>query len=107
MPSVAITAASSVVAPSGVSRRYRCFAGAVVLLACAAAAVVAAVAEPRAWASDEVFWLLAALCLAGEALPIRLARRTSFDEVTVSTAFAFAVLLAFGPLPAMAMYAVA
>ncbi len=107
MPSVAITAASSVVGPSRVPRRYRWFAAAVVALAGAAAAVVLAVSQTRPWTSDEVFWLLAALCLLGEALPIRLARRTNYDEVTVSTAFAFAVLLAFGPAPAMALYAAA
>src|SRR4051812_47602029 len=106
MPSVAITAASSVVVPSRVPRRYRWFTASVVALACAAAAMVAAVADHRPWASEEVFWLLSGLCLVGEALPIRLARRTSYDEVTVSTAFAFAVLLAFGPVPAMVLYAV-
>jgi hypothetical protein len=43
----------------------------------------------------------------GELLPVRLARRLSFDEVTVSTAFAFTVLIAYGPLPAMLLYAAA
>ncbi len=70
------------------------------------ALVLAATGEPRPWAGETVFWLLAALCLAGEALPIRMARSDGYDEVTIGTAFTFAALLYFGPLPAMLLVGV-
>jgi len=105
MPSAAIAAAAAVHDRRGVPARYTRFTLAVTAAAVAALALAATLAHTHPWATDPLFWLLAALCLAGEALPIRLARRTSFDEVTISTAFAFAVLLAFGALPAMALYA--
>jgi diguanylate cyclase (GGDEF)-like protein len=41
----------------------------------------------------------------GELMPIEIARRGNDDTVTVSTAFAFAALLAFGAGPAVAAYA--
>jgi diguanylate cyclase (GGDEF)-like protein len=58
-------------------------------------------------ADDATFWTFAALVLAGELLPIQVPRGYTYDRVTVSTGFAFALLIAFGPAPAMAVYAVA
>ena len=72
---------------------YNVGVGAMALLALTAAVLAT---DPRPWISDEVFWVLAGLCVLGEAFPIRLTGRAGFDEVTVSTAFAFAVLLCFG-----------
>ena len=84
--------------------RYTLAVDAVALAALAAAAMLA---DARPWASDPVFWILAGLCLVGEALPIRLTRGARYDEVTVSTVFAFAVLLHFGALPAMLVFGAA
>jgi diguanylate cyclase (GGDEF)-like protein len=53
------------------------------------------------------FWALAAFVLMGELFPIRLPRRGDSDEITISSAFAFAVLLVYGIVPAMVVYAVA
>ena len=53
------------------------------------------------------FWLLALFVLAGELLPIAVPRRHGLDKVTISAAFAFAMLLCAGVLPACAVYAAA
>ncbi len=105
MPAVAIAAASSAPVRRRIPGRYLRYTAIVFAGAVLTAAAVAVVGEQRPWASDGLFWLLAGMCLIGEVLPIRLARRENFDEVTVSTAFAFAALIAFGPLPAIAMFA--
>jgi diguanylate cyclase (GGDEF)-like protein len=63
-----------------------------------------------AWApalGDVRFWLLAALVLVGELLPIRFPVRDRYDDVTMSATFAVAVLVAFGAGPALAVYALA
>jgi diguanylate cyclase (GGDEF)-like protein len=57
-------------------------------------------------APDSRFWVLAGLVLAGELLPIQMVGRYGCDRVTVSTGMAFAVLLAFGAVPAMTVYAI-
>ncbi|HEX8104784.1 MAG TPA: bifunctional diguanylate cyclase/phosphodiesterase [Solirubrobacteraceae bacterium] len=57
--------------------------------------------------SDPRFWALAALVVGGELLPIQVPNRFSYDSVTVSSGFAYAVLLEFGLLPALAVYALA
>ena len=57
--------------------------------------------------SPAQFWLLAVFVLAGELLPMPVPRRGALDNVTVSTAFAFALLLIAGVLPACAVYAAA
>src|SRR4051794_39995017 len=46
--------------------------------------------------SSTELWVLAGLTCAVELLPIRLVRRHSIDSVTVSSAFALAVLFSFG-----------
>ena len=51
------------------------------------------------------FWMLAVFVLAGELLPIPVPRRHGLDKVTISTPFAFAMLLCFGAAPAMVVYA--
>ena len=56
---------------------------------------------------DWRFWLVALLVLAGELIPIDVPRRDGVDRVAISTAFAFAILLLFGLLPAIVAYAAA
>jgi diguanylate cyclase (GGDEF)-like protein len=55
---------------------------------------------------DWRYWLTAALVLLGEFLPIDVPRRGGADRVAISTAFAFAILLQYGLLAAVAAYAV-
>jgi len=86
-----------------------CFYGFAALTAAAAAVCAAAFAGTTGWSASTParFWLLAALVLAGELLPIVVPRRDGLDKVTVSTAFSFALLLCCGPLPACAVAAAA
>ena len=42
------------------------------------------------------FWVLSVLVLAGELFPVRIYRREEVEEVTLSTAFSFAILMAWG-----------
>ena len=51
-----------------------------------------------------LFGMLVVLC---ELRPLRMSRNGSIDEIVASTTFVFAVLLAFGPAPAMVVQAVA
>jgi len=51
------------------------------------------------------YGLFAFFVLLGELMPIGIARQGNDDAVTISTAFAFAALLAFGAGPAIALYA--
>src|SRR3954466_5168993 len=79
-----------------------------VALAVAAVASVAALAAPPPPALHDgpslvVFTLLV---LTGELLPVSIPRGEGFEEVTVSAPFALAAMALFGPLPAVAMYAV-
>src|SRR4051794_29232665 len=53
------------------------------------------------------FWLLAAFVLVGELLPVPVPRRHGLDRVPISTAFTFAILLMFGVVPALVVYAAA
>lgn len=78
-----------------------------VILAAAVAAGVLAVVGQSSVPPDPRFWLLAGLVLAGELFPIRVHRSGTSDEVTISTPFAFAILLAYGIAPAMIVYVVA
>ena len=72
-------------------------------------ALVTAMAPAADWspAGEAAFWVLAAFVILGELFPIRLPRRDTLDEVTLSTPFAFALLLMAGPVPAIAVYAAA
>ena len=105
MPSTVSAVAAAV---RGASRTgYARYTIAVDAAALAALTVAVLLGDARPWTSDAVFWILAGLCLVGEALPIKLTRGARYDEVTVSTAFAFAALLHFGALPAMLVFGLA
>jgi diguanylate cyclase (GGDEF)-like protein len=102
MPAIALGARPQ---RSGVPRAFIIYSS---LTALAAAAIFGAVASRLAWPIDDpaLFWLLAAFVLAGELLPIPVPRRNGLAKVTISTAFAFAILLRFGIGPAAAVYVV-
>jgi signal transduction histidine kinase len=57
--------------------------------------------------APEAFWLLSAFLIAGEFLNIGIPREHEVDEITVSTTFTFAMLIAFGTAPAVIMQVVA
>jgi diguanylate cyclase (GGDEF)-like protein len=59
------------------------------------------------WAHDSQVAALAPLILLGEAFPIRVPRGDDYEELTVSTTFAFALLLMAGPAAALFALAVA
>src|SRR5947209_8222100 len=82
------------------------FSAYTVLTSLAALAGLFALAEMRSWDIDRpaLFAILAAFVLAGELLPIPVPRRNGLTEVTISTAFAFALLLRFGAGPATLVY---
>jgi diguanylate cyclase (GGDEF)-like protein len=67
--------------------------------------LVLAVSARGLFFGDPRLWLFAALALVLELLPINVARRSGLDRVTASSAFAFAILLLFGPLAAVLAYA--
>jgi diguanylate cyclase (GGDEF)-like protein len=77
------------------------------------AALATASAAASTWTSGwhigvpSKFWLLAFFVLAGEMFPIPVPSRRGLDKVTISTAFAFGLLLLDGVLPACAVYAAA
>ena len=73
----------------------------------AGALAAAAHGAPPLPTGDWRWWLFAALILGGELAPIDVPRRDGLDRVTLSTAFGFAALLLFGPLPALVAYAAA
>jgi diguanylate cyclase (GGDEF)-like protein len=76
------------------------------LTTAAAVVALAVVGWQLPWRIDEpaLFWLLAAFVLAGELLPIPVPRRNGMARVTISSAFAFAILLRFGIGPATVVY---
>ncbi len=79
-------------------------------LATVSAGILGAKLGTSEWSStlgDYKFWVLAAMVIAGELLPITVPRRNGVEEVTVSGAFAIAVLLLFGFGPAAAVYVTA
>ena len=61
------------------------------------------------WArhTSTMFWVFAGVTLLGELLPIKFPHRTEEEEVTVSTAFAFALVLSSGTLGAVLVQALA
>ncbi len=85
-------------------RAFRRYA-AVVTAGGAGAIAVAAAGAPAVPLDDWRWWLFAALVLLGERAPIDVPRRDGLDRVALSTAFGFAGLLLFGPLPALIAYA--
>jgi hypothetical protein len=84
----------------------RAFALHVGLTTATALAILGALAPNIDWRIDApaLFWLLSALVLVGELLPIPVPRRQGLAKVTISTAFAFAILLRFGVWPALLVY---
>lgn len=54
-----------------------------------------------------MFGAIAVLLLAFESRPLRVSRGQQVDEIVASTAFAFALALEFGPVPAMVAQAIA
>jgi hypothetical protein len=82
-------------------RAFRRYTAALTL---AAGATVAAVV-PLGWdlkGEGATYALLALALLAGELLPVSVPRRGSTEQVTMSSAFALAILFVFGPGPAIA-----
>jgi diguanylate cyclase (GGDEF)-like protein len=77
------------------------------LVIAGAAVALSALAGAPVWRGDTSarFWMLALFVLVGELLPIPVPRRRGLDKVTISTAFAFAMLLCFGAAPAALIYA--
>jgi diguanylate cyclase (GGDEF)-like protein len=84
----------------------RAFALYVGLTTATALAILGPLAPNIDWRIDApaLFWLLSALVLVGELLPIPVPRRQGLAKVTISTAFAFAILLRFGLWPALFVY---
>lgn len=78
-----------------------------VLTVAAAAGSGVALAWTAGWhvAAPVRFSVLAMSVLAGELLPIHVPRRNGLDKVTISTTFAFAVMVSVGVLPACIVYA--
>ena len=76
------------------------------VVAVVAAALVALVPWTREWhvGHPAMFAVLSGFVLAGELLPIPVPRRRGLARVTISTAFAFAILLRCGPGPAALIY---
>jgi diguanylate cyclase (GGDEF)-like protein len=101
--------------PAALGGEYRrrtppAFLAYTVVLAVAAAAAGIGAWSQWGWPSTAhgpQLALFAVLVLVGELLPIEVPRRYTPDRMTISTAFAFAILLEFGPLPAIVVYAVA
>lgn len=106
MPSAALTAAyrSSRGAPA---RGFLILSGATILFASAALAVALLEGGAALPWTTTVFWVFAAGCVVGELFPVHLGRTRHYDQVTMSSAFAFAILLGFGALAAMVVYVVA
>jgi diguanylate cyclase (GGDEF)-like protein len=77
------------------------------LTAGGAALAVALLPWAHSWemGSPAQFWTLALAVLVAEFLPIPVPRRHGLDNVTISTAFAFALLLLCGAGPATLVYA--
>jgi len=75
-----------------------------VTIAGAAAVTLLLLFAPGPELGDWRLWLFGSLVLIGELFPIDVPRRDGLDRVTTSTAFGFAILLLFGPLPAVVAY---
>lgn len=64
--------------------------------------------DPATWRTgfdSGVFWVLCGFVLAGELFPITVPRGDDVEEITPSTAFAFALVLGFGTGPAVVVLA--
>src|SRR3712207_4556036 len=90
---------------SGVSPRAFGLYAALVTAACLALLSPMAASAPGLPLTDWRYWLFAGLVLLGELMPMDVPRRDGRDRVTISGAFAFAMLLLFGVVPAVLAYA--
>jgi EAL domain-containing protein (putative c-di-GMP-specific phosphodiesterase class I)/GGDEF domain-containing protein len=94
------------VTPLVPAARFKRYSAALALVAAAALIPVAL----AGWSTGDrtlTFAVLAAFVVAGELLPIRLPGKGAFsDELTLSAAFALAIVLMFGPAPGIAAYVV-
>src|SRR5579862_3447129 len=82
------------------------FTGYALATGLAAVAALSLVNWAHRWDVDAagLFWVLAGFTLVGELMPIPVPHRHGLAKVTISTTFAFAVLLRFGAAPATAVY---
>jgi diguanylate cyclase (GGDEF)-like protein len=92
----------------GIARRLQVSEFAVYVVLVAALAVAAVVVLPwvTEWRVNDpvLLMVLSAFVLAGELLPVPVPRRRGLARVTISAAFAFAILLRFGPGVAALVY---
>jgi diguanylate cyclase (GGDEF)-like protein len=95
--------------PLADARSHRAYGAYVGTVSLAGVVVLGAILALADWSpvadSPGEYGMFGLFVLAGELIPIRISRSGTDDMVTVSTAFAFAVLLAFGAGPAIAVYA--
>ena len=83
------------------SRSVRLYVGAVIVTGAVVLGWAIVQSGGTVVRADETFWLFAALLLAGEFFYISIPRADEVDEITVSTTFTFAILIAFGTGPAV------
>ena len=88
-----------------VPRAFVLYAALVAAAACASLLALGSVAHERV-DSPALFWVLSYFVLAGELLPIPVPHRHGLAKVTISAAFAFAILLRFGAGPAILVYVI-
>jgi diguanylate cyclase (GGDEF)-like protein len=101
-----LVVANSLRSDSGKAPAPRGFTLYVALVAGAAVASLILLPWMREWRVGDpaLFVVLSLFVLAGELLPIPVPRRRGLTRVTISAAFAFAILLRFGPGPAVLIY---
>ena len=101
-----LVVANSLRSDSGKAPAPRSFTLYVALVAAAASASLILLPWMREWRVGDpaLFVVLSLFVLAGELLPIPVPRRRGLTRVTISAAFAFAILLRFGPAPAVLIY---
>ncbi len=101
-----LVVANSLRSDSGKAPAPRSFTLYVALVAAAASASLILLPWMREWRVGDpaLFVVLSLFVLAGELLPIPVPRRRGLTRVTISAAFAFAILLRFGLAPAVLIY---
>ncbi len=101
-----LVVANSLRSDSGKAPAPRSFILYVALVAAAAGASLILLPWMREWRVGDpaLFIVLSLFVLAGELLPIPVPRRRGLTRVTISAAFAFAILLRFGAGPAVLIY---
>ncbi len=101
-----LVVANSLRSDSGKGPAPRSFVVYVALVAAAAVGSLILLPWMREWRVGDpaLFVVLSVFVLAGELLPIPVPRRRGLTRVTISAAFAFAILLRFGAGPAVVIY---